>query len=82
MKRISIVVLISVLWGGSYAQEAVVWGSEVIDVSSEYTPLEYSALQALHQPNVYPAGGENPNAWKPILEAAKSGDLDIIKTMD
>ncbi len=47
------------------AQETVVWGSEVIDVSSEYSALEYSAMQALHKPNVLPAGGGNPNAWRP-----------------
>ena len=47
------------------AQETVIWGSEVVDVSSEYSALEYSALQALHKPNVLPAGGGNPNAWRP-----------------
>ena len=50
------------------AQETVVWGSEVIDVSSEFGPLEYSALQALHKPNVLPRGGEDPNAWRPKRE--------------
>lgn len=47
------------------AQETVVWGAEVVDVSSEYSPLEYSAIQALHKPNVLPTGGDNPNAWRP-----------------
>lgn len=49
----------------SRAQETVIWAKEVIDVSSEYSPLEYSALQVLHKPNVLPAGGDNPNAWRP-----------------
>lgn len=49
----------------STAQETVVWAAEVIDVSSEFGPLEYSALQALHKPNVLPAGGQNANAWRP-----------------
>lgn len=49
----------------SLAQETVVWGSQVVDVSSEYSPLEYSAIQALHKPNVLPGGGDNPNAWRP-----------------
>lgn len=49
----------------SQAQETVVWGSEVVDVTSEYGRLEYSAIQALHKPNVLPSGGENPNAWRP-----------------
>ncbi|XOV92512.1 MAG: OmpA family protein [Bacteroidota bacterium] len=47
------------------AQETVVWGSKVVDVSSEYSALEYSAIQALHKPNVLPSGGGNPNAWRP-----------------
>lgn len=47
------------------AQETIVWGTDVVDVSSEYSPLEYSALQALHKPNVLPSGGDNPNAWRP-----------------
>lgn len=47
------------------AQETVVWGSQVVDVSSEYGPLEYSAIQTLHKPNVLPSGGANPNAWRP-----------------
>ncbi len=46
------------------AQETVIWGTQVVDVSSEYSPLEYSAIQALHKPNVYPGGGNNANAWR------------------
>ncbi|MFT5640136.1 MAG: OOP family OmpA-OmpF porin [Cyclobacteriaceae bacterium] len=62
-------VLVSVLFLSlsviSMAQETVVWGSEIVDVSSEFSPLEYSAIQALHKPNVLPSGGDNPNAWRP-----------------
>ncbi len=47
------------------AQETVVWAAEVVDVSSEFGPLEYSALQSLHKPNVLPRGGDDPNAWRP-----------------
>ncbi len=50
---------------GLKAQESVSWGSRVIEVSSEMSPLEYSATQALHKPNVLPNGGDNPNAWTP-----------------
>jgi len=46
-------------------QESVIWASEVIDVSSQYAPYEYSALQALKRPNVLPGGGESPYAWRP-----------------
>ncbi|MFY0688126.1 MAG: OmpA family protein [Cyclobacteriaceae bacterium] len=50
------------------AQESVVWANEVVEVSSEFSHLEFSALQALHKPNVHPNGGENPNAWRPKNE--------------
>lgn len=52
----------------AFSQETVVWGSQVVDVSSEFSPLEYSAIQALHKPNVLPGGGDNPNAWRPKSE--------------
>lgn len=54
------------------AQETVFWANEVYDVSSEYSPLEYSALQVLHKPNVLPAGGDSPNAWRPKSPSSKS----------
>ena len=47
------------------AQETVQWASEVMFVTSETTALQFSASQALHSPNVYPKGGESPNAWRP-----------------
>lgn len=65
------ILLVLLLIGASFytqAQETVVWASEVTDVSSEYGPLEYSAIQALHKPNVLPNGGDNPNAWRPKQE--------------
>lgn len=65
MKKLYPIFLSMVLAFAASAQETVVWGSEVIDVSSEYSPYEYSAIQALHRPNVLPLGGENPNAWRP-----------------
>lgn len=45
--------------------QTVQWASKVIEFSSELTPLQYSASQALGKPNVLPAGGQNPNAWTP-----------------
>lgn len=56
----------------SLAQETVFWANEVYDVSSEYSPLEYSALQVLHKPNVFPAGGDSPNAWRPNNKSSKN----------
>lgn len=62
-----------------HAQETVVWGSEVIDVSSEYGRLGYSAIQSLHKPNVLPAGGDNPNAWRPKND---NGEEFIVVSFD
>ncbi|MEQ9164644.1 MAG: OmpA family protein, partial [Fulvivirga sp.] len=45
--------------------QVVQWASEVLEFSSELTPVQYSAQQLLGKPNVLPAGGENPNAWTP-----------------
>jgi OmpA-OmpF porin, OOP family len=49
---------------GAKAQ-IVQWANKVIEVSSELTPVQYSAEQILGKPNVHPAGGQNPNAWTP-----------------
>jgi len=45
--------------------QVVQWASKVIEFSSELTPIQYSAQQALGKPNVLPAGGQSPNAWSP-----------------
>lgn len=45
--------------------QVVQWATSVVEFSSELTPLQYSAQQALGKPNVLPAGGQNPNAWTP-----------------
>jgi len=51
------------------------WASQVIEFSSQLSPIEYSASQALHKPNVYPEGGDNPNAWLP----KKPDKMEFIK---
>jgi len=63
MKKILLLALVvlSVTAKGQVVQ----WGSEVIDYSSELTPVQYSAKQILGKPDVLPAGGENPAAWTP-----------------
>ena len=43
----------------------VQWASEVIEFSSELTPIQYSAEQVLGKPSVLPAAGESPTAWTP-----------------
>ncbi len=45
--------------------QTVQWASSVLEFSSELTPVQYSAKQALGKPNVLPAGGQSPNAWAP-----------------
>lgn len=45
--------------------QIVQWATEVVEFSSELTPIQYSAAQALGKPNVLPAGGESPSAWTP-----------------
>ncbi len=49
----------------SSTAQVVQWASKVIEFSSELTPIQYSAKQALGKPNVLPAGGQSPNAWAP-----------------
>src|SRR5690606_40256204 len=45
--------------------QTVQWASKVLEVSSEFTHLQYAAIQTLGKPKVLPAGGQNPNAWAP-----------------
>lgn len=64
MNRILCTLFIAFVCLNASAQ-TVQWASKVIQVSSELSPVQYSAQQALGKPNVLPAGGENPNAWVP-----------------
>lgn len=45
--------------------QTVQWASKILDFSTELTPMQYSAKQALGKPNILPAGGESPSAWTP-----------------
>jgi OOP family OmpA-OmpF porin len=64
MKSVRLVLILLTASLGVSAQK-VQWASKVLDFSSELTPVQYSAAQALGKPNVLPAGGQNPNAWAP-----------------
>jgi len=64
MNRFLLAVTLAVSSLPSFSQ-SVQWASKVIEFSSELTPVQYSASQALGKPNVLPAGGQNPNAWTP-----------------
>ena len=44
-------------WAGSQ------WAATVLDFSSQYTTLVWSAQQALGAPDIYPSYVDNPNAW-------------------
>ena len=62
--------LLACLIGAFQANSQVVqWASKVIGFSTELTPVQYSAEQALGKPNVLSkgqlTGGQNPNAWTP-----------------
>jgi OmpA-OmpF porin, OOP family len=65
MKRILVVLSFSLLFFTFSKAQQVQWASKVIEFSSELTPVQYSAQQALGKPNVLPAGGQSPNAWTP-----------------
>jgi OmpA-OmpF porin, OOP family len=65
MLRPLLSLLITFLAFSGLNAQTVQWASKVIEFSSELTPVQYSAEQALGKPNVLPAGGQNPNAWTP-----------------
>ena len=65
MKRILLSLLFLLCFIAVSNAQVVQWASKVIDFSSELTPVQYSAQQALGKPNVLPAGGQSPNAWVP-----------------
>lgn len=74
MKRLLFLLLVSIVCFKSSAQE-LQWATKVIQFSSQLSPGQYSAEQALGKPNVLPAGGESPNAWVPD----KPGKKDWLK---
>lgn len=65
MRRFSLSLLLVILLAGYTRGQVVQWASKVVEFSSELTPIQYSASQALGKPNVLPAGGQSPNAWAP-----------------
>ncbi|RAW03223.1 OmpA family protein [Pseudochryseolinea flava] len=65
MKRSLLITILLAGFSLSTSAQVVQWASKVIEFSSELTPVQYSAQQALGKPNVLPAGGQSPNAWAP-----------------
>jgi OmpA-OmpF porin, OOP family len=64
MKRLLPFLCLILINSATYAQ-VVQWATKVIEFSSELTPVQYAAEQALGKPNVLPATGQNPSAWTP-----------------
>src|SRR3954465_7488601 len=64
MRSLLSLILISIFFLESEAQ-TLQWATKVLEFSTELTPVQYAAQQALGKPNVLPAGGQNPNAWAP-----------------
>lgn len=64
MKRLLPLLCLVIISSASHAQ-VVQWATKVIEFSSELTPVQYAADQALGKPNVLPATGQNPSAWTP-----------------
>jgi OmpA-OmpF porin, OOP family len=65
MKKLLFVLGLGILVSSHSYSQSVQWATKVISFSSELTPAQYSAAQALGKPNVLPAGGQNPAAWTP-----------------
>lgn len=63
-KSIIAFLFFSILAISVYAQD-VQWAYRVLEYSSQQGDVDFSARQALGKPNVYPAAGENRNAWQP-----------------
>jgi len=64
MKRLLPFLCLILASSAAHAQ-VVQWATKVIEFSSELTPVQYAAEQALGKPNVLPATGQNPSAWTP-----------------
>lgn len=65
MKRYLLSLLLIAVLSHYTKAQVVQWATKVVEFSSELTPVQYSANQALGKPNVMPAGGQSPNAWAP-----------------
>ena len=73
---ISVVTAILLCAVTAFAQD-VQWASEVISFSSEVSPKEYSAKQALGRPNKCPSTGDSPCAWVSKSDGRAGGEERI-----
>jgi len=65
MRKVLLVIFLFQISFSTSIGQTLQWATKVIQFSTQLTPGQYSANQALGKPNVLPAGGENPNAWVP-----------------
>lgn len=65
MNRLVLLTLFSASGFLTAGAQTLQWADKVLEFSSQITPGQYSAEQALGKPNVLPAGGQNPSAWMP-----------------
>lgn len=57
--------------------QTVQWAFRVLESSSEKSNRASSAMQVIGKPNVYPASGENKNAWQPSDESKKEEFIKV-----
>ena len=57
----------------------VEWADQVLDYSSQRGPRQYSAEQALGEPNKCPATGDSPCAWVPVTQPNEGPREEWIK---
>ncbi|NJN41766.1 MAG: hypothetical protein HC811_05560 [Flammeovirgaceae bacterium] len=76
-RSVSLVSIILLSWSLTQAQ-SVQWASKVLDFSSELTPVQYSASQALGKPNVLRPVDRIPMRGHLINQSEKnSSKLDL-----
>ncbi len=75
-------VFILLLFSLPAISQKTTWASEVEEYSSERQKLQYSALQVLGEPNVYPNMIESPVSWSPAKPANKKGEFIKVSFKD
>jgi len=56
---------------------APIWASSVRGFSSQYTDSSWAATRVLGPPDVYPAGGDNANAWASLDADAPTEYIEV-----
>jgi hypothetical protein len=56
---------------------APIWATTIRDVSTQYTETSWAAARVLGEPDVFPAGGDNANAWASLDADAPTEHLEV-----